>query len=68
MFRLAPAHTIQQVYQLGSPTMTDWAKLCREAMLDYVLGSSQKIGGPYKTFEIEDSMFVRHKCNIGHKV
>ena len=47
--RRVPAHTIQKEHQFGSATITDWAKLCREAMLDYVLGSSQKIGGSNKT-------------------
>jgi len=26
------AHTMQQQHQFGSATITDWAKLCREAM------------------------------------
>jgi hypothetical protein len=36
--------------------------------LDYVLGSSQKIGGPNKTIEIDDSKFGWRKYNTGHKV
>jgi hypothetical protein len=47
--RGVPAHTIQQEHQFGSATITEWAKLSREVMLDYVLGSSQKIGGPNNT-------------------
>jgi len=34
-----PANTIQQEHQFGSATITDWAKLCRQVMLDSVLGS-----------------------------
>jgi len=37
-------------------------------MLEYVLDSSQKIGGPNKTVEIDDSMFSRRIYNRGHKV
>jgi hypothetical protein len=37
-------------------------------MLKYVLGSSQKIGGPNKTVEIDDSKFGRRKYNWGNKV
>jgi len=37
-------------------------------MLEYVLGSSQKIGGPNKTVEIDDSKFGQRKYNWGNKV
>jgi hypothetical protein len=66
--RRVPTHTIQQEQQFGPATINDWAKLCREGMLDYVLGSSQKIGGPNKTVEIDESKFGRRKYNRGHNV
>ena len=37
-------------------------------MLYYRLGSSQKIGGHNKTFEIDEGKFGRRKYNWGHKV
>jgi hypothetical protein len=66
--RRVPAHTIQQKHQFGSATITEWAKLCREVMLDYVLGRSKKIGGRNKTVEIDESKFGLRKYNRGHKV
>jgi hypothetical protein len=67
-FRRVSAYSIQQEHQIGSATITNLAKLCRKVMLDYVLGSSQEIGGPNKTAEIEESKFGRRKYNRGHKV
>ena len=63
-----PAQTIQQEHQFGSATITDWAKRCREVMLDYLLGSSQQIGGPNKTVDVNDSKFGRRKYNRGNKM
>ena len=37
-------------------------------MLDFLEGSSQKIGGPNNTVEIDESKFGRRKYNRGHKV
>jgi hypothetical protein len=56
-----PVHNIQQQYKFGSASITDWAKLCRKIMLDYVMDSSQKIDGPNKALEIEENKFVRRK-------
>jgi hypothetical protein len=44
-FRRVPAQTIQQEHQFGSVTIINWANVCRGAIFDYALGSSQKIGG-----------------------
>jgi len=63
-----PPLTIQQEHQILSATNTDWAKLCRVVMLEYVLGSSQKIGGRNKMVEIDENNFGRHEYNRGHKV
>ena len=65
---IGPAHNIQRDIQIGSSTITKWDKVCRDFMLEYMLGSSQKIGGPNETVEIEESNFSRRKCYRGHKV
>ena len=56
-----PPNTIHQDLLFWSAAISEWAKLCREVMLDYVPGSSQKIFGPKKTVEIDDSKFGRRK-------
>jgi hypothetical protein len=50
--RRFPAHLIQQEYVFSSTTVTDWGMYCRETMLVYMEGCSEKIGGPNKTVEI----------------
>jgi hypothetical protein len=52
--RSVSAHTIQQEHQFGASTITDFAYLCREAMLDYMLGCSQKTAGPKQTVESDE--------------
>jgi hypothetical protein len=44
--RRVPSQCIQLEYNFSKTTISDWAQLCRKAMLDYVESSSQKIGGP----------------------
>jgi transposase-like protein len=65
--RRVPAHAIQREHQFSSSTIADWGRLCREAMLEYVKDCSQKIGGPDKTVEIDESRFGRRKRGRGEQ-
>ena len=62
------AHQIGNEYNLSDHTVADWGMFCREAMLDYLAGSSQKIGGPTQIIEIDESKIGRRKYNRGHPV
>jgi transposase-like protein len=66
--RRVPAHIIQQEHQFGSETIADWGEFCREAMLVYLEGCSERIGGHNKTVEIDESKFGRSKYHRGHPV
>ena len=65
--RRVPAHAIQREHHFSSSTIADWGQYCKEAMLEYVKGSSQKIGGPNKTVEIDESKFGRRKNGKGEQ-
>jgi len=68
ILRRDPAHQIEDEHNHGEHTVTDWGMFCREAMLEYLEGSSQKIGGPNMTVEIDESKIGRRKYNRGHPV
>ena len=61
--RREPAHQIQE-YRLTSGTVTDWRLFCREAMLVFMEGCSEKIGGPNKIVEIDESNFGGRKYPV----
>jgi hypothetical protein len=42
----------------------DWAAFCREVAIDAVIYKSQKIGGPGKIVEIDESKFGKSKIKI----
>ena len=48
--------------------ITDCGMFCRETLLVYLEGSSEKLGSPNKTVETDESKFSRCKYHRGHSV
>jgi hypothetical protein len=66
--RREPAHQIEDELSFSDHTVADWGMFCRENMLMFLEGCSEKIGRPNQTVEIYKSKFGRRKYNIGHPV
>jgi transposase-like protein len=63
-----PAHIIHEEHRFSHTTIANWGQFCRERMLVYLEGCSEKIGGTMKTVEIDESKFGRRKYHTGHPV
>ena len=62
------AYQIENELNLSDHTVADWDMFCSETMLEFLEGSSQKIGGPKQIVEIDESKVGRRKYNTGHYV
>jgi hypothetical protein len=68
ILRREPANLIQREHHFSDHTIADWGMFCRETLLVYLEGCSEKIGGPNETVEIDESEFGRRKYYRGHPV
>jgi len=63
-----PARRIKQEHRFGPNMLAEWGQFCRETMLRYVQGCSEKIDGPNKTVEFQESKFCKRKYGRYHPV
>ena len=68
ILRRDSAHQIENEHNLNDHTIADWGMFCRETTLEFLEGSSQKIGGHNKTVKIDESKVGRRKYNRRHPV
>ena len=59
---------IKQQLQLGSPTAVDWDMFCREVCEVALFHGREKIGGPGKFLQIDESKIGKRKYHCGHVV
>jgi transposase-like protein len=53
---------------LSDKTVVDWYSFCREVATQITLETSQQLGGPGRTVEIDESKFGKRKYHRGHHV
>jgi len=63
-----PACHTREEYAVSPNTIAEWGMFCRETMLVFMAGCSEKLGGPNKTVEIDGSKFGRRKYHRGYPV
>jgi hypothetical protein len=66
--RRVPTKRIEEEHRFSLTTILDWGQFCRETMLVYMQGCSEKMGGPNKIVEIDESKFYRLKYDKDHAV
>ena len=62
------ASDLIEEYSFSSATVADWRQYIREVLVDYIELNSEKLGGPGKIVELDESKFGKRKHHRGHPV
>lgn len=63
-----PVQKIERYVGVSKPTICRWAEFLRHIIFDSMMTNSEKLGGPGKIVEIDESKFGRQKYHRGHHV
>lgn len=59
---------VRREVDVSEHTIVDWFNFCRDVCVEIVLNQSDRIGGPGKTVEIDESKFGKRKYHRGRQV
>ena len=68
MFLGSTVDVIHRDFSVYQHTSADWRRFATDVLVDYVETHTEKIGGPGKIVEIDESKIGKRKFNRGHFV
>ena len=64
-YQQASVETLKRECSMASEAIVNWRNYVRDIFAEYFIRHPLRIGGPGHTVEIDESLFVRRKANVG---